>query len=216
MIISLLIANSFSKFLAFFFRVAEILISVILLILSLPICALIALIIRLESPGPVIFNQARVGRNRKLFTFYKFRTMLVDAKERFPELYKYDYSVEELETMYFKIVDDPRLTRVGMILRTTTLDELPNLINLLKGNLSIIGPRPDIPEMLKYYKPWQMIKFDVKPGITGLAQTRGRGLLRFQETLKHDVYYAKHKNLLLDLRILFDTVKVTIFRIGAF
>jgi lipopolysaccharide/colanic/teichoic acid biosynthesis glycosyltransferase len=118
--------------------------------------------------------------------------------------------------MTFKILDDPRLTRVGRWLRKTSLDELPNFINVLKGEMSLVGPRPDIPEMLRYYKDWQQIKFQVKPGITGYAQISGRGLLTFQETLQHDVQYVVERSLVNDLRILWKTLWVTLRRAGAF
>lgn len=190
--------------------------ALIALFLASPLMVLIGVLIKIDSPGPAIFKQTRIGKKRKPFTFYKFRTMYVDAKERFPELYQYQYTPEELNALYFKIPDDPRLTRFGRRLRKTTLDELPNFINLLKGNMSLVGPRPDIPEMMPYYQRWQEKKFEVKPGITGLAQVNGRGLLSFEETLGTDVEYVKNKSFWLDLRIILKTIKVTVLRIGAF
>jgi lipopolysaccharide/colanic/teichoic acid biosynthesis glycosyltransferase/pyruvate-formate lyase-activating enzyme len=220
-------------------RVIEVGIAAAILILSLPVMAVIALLIRLDSRGPVIFRQTRIGRNQrgngdsapegsatherrrsdlggKPFTFYKFRTMLVDAQKRHPELYRYEYGPKELGTLCFKLKKDPRLTRFGRRLRKTTLDELPNLVNVIKGDMSLVGPRPDIPEMIRYYKQWQRKKFEVKPGVTGLAQVSGRGLLSIQETLRYDVKYVKTKCLRTDLKILARTVKATILRIGAF
>ena len=222
-------------------RAIDIAIASLGLILSLPIIALVTLIIKIDSPGPAIFKQTRIGKNRrnnvlslsrngviprinrrnedlggKPFTFYKFRTMHVDAKERYPELYRYQYSPEEINTLHFKISDDPRLTRFGRHLRRTTVDELPNLINVINGDMSLIGPRPDIPEMIKYYQPWQRKKFQVKPGVTGLAQINGRGLLRFQETLKLDVEYVEKKGLWTEFKIILKTLWVTLLRIGAF
>jgi lipopolysaccharide/colanic/teichoic acid biosynthesis glycosyltransferase len=210
------------------------------LILSFPIMVLIAIVIKIDSPGPVIFKQTRIGKERRgdgcstlrnggefshdrrkedwgrPFTFYKFRTMVVDAKERFPELYRYQYTPEELNLLFFKAPDDPRLTRFGRRLRKTTLDELPNFINLLKGDMSLVGPRADIPEMIPYYEEWQKKKFRVKPGITGLAQVNGRGLLSFRETLRIDVEYVDRKSFWFDLKIILKTIKVTFLRIGAF
>ena len=157
--------------------------SVVLIVitLALPVMALIAVIIKIDSPGPVFFKQIRMGKDRRNgeeqngnngvrerrqkemysrpFTFYKFRTMHVDAKERFPELYRYEYNDEKIKNHYFKIADDPRLTRFGSYFRKTTIDELPNLINVLKGDMGLVGPRPDIPEMIKYYQGWQKKKF---------------------------------------------------------
>jgi lipopolysaccharide/colanic/teichoic acid biosynthesis glycosyltransferase len=202
--------------------------------------AVIALVIKIDSRGPAIFRQTRVGMDRRNghstpeseklfpddrrnedrggqpFTFYKFRTMQVDAKERFPQLYTYEYTPEEIKTMHFKIPEDPRLTRFGAHLRKTTLDELPNLINVIKGDMHLVGPRPDIPEMVKYYEQWQKKKFSVKPGVTGLAQINGRGLLSFKKTLETDVEYVEKKNFNFDLKILFKTIKATISKIGAF
>jgi lipopolysaccharide/colanic/teichoic acid biosynthesis glycosyltransferase/radical SAM superfamily enzyme YgiQ (UPF0313 family) len=218
-------------------RIIHFLIALFSLILTFPIMVLIGLFVKIDSPGPVIFKQIRIGKNHRNgtnngnslsqdhrekdlggrpFTFYKFRTMVVEAKERFPEMYKYRYNPEEIKTLYFKIPDDPRLTRFGKHLRKTTLDELPNLFNLLKGDMSLVGPRPDIPEMIQYYQKWHRKKFTVKPGITGLAQVDGRGLLPFLRTLERDIEYVEEKNLLLDLKIVLKTIKVTFFRIGAF
>ena len=222
-------------------KAGEFIISLIGIVLSLPIMALITLIIKIDSPGPAIFKQVRIGKDRRgngpqtpkksasfcqknrkrdlggrPFFFYKFRTMYVDARERFPDLYKYEYSPEEIENLCFKVSIDPRLTRFGEHLRKTTLDELPNFINVLKGDMSLVGPRPEIPEMLKYYRSEQRKKFQVKPGVTGLSQVRGRGLLGFQETQKLDVEYVEKKTLWLDFKIILKTLKVTFLRIGAF
>lgn len=151
------------------------------------------------------------------FEFYKFRTMYVDAKERFPELYAYQYSDEEIKTIPFKIKDDPRLTRVGVVLRKTSLDELPNFINVVKGNMALVGPRPDIPEMMKYYQDWQRVKFAVKPGVTGLAQISGRGTLSFQETIEKDVEYLRQsQSVNRDMIIILKTIKSIAQRTGAF
>jgi radical SAM protein with 4Fe4S-binding SPASM domain len=221
-------------------RVLDLFIALNILFFTLPIMAVIALAVKIDSRGPVIFRQTRVGMDRrngnsstgnaeqplqnrrtedqggKPFIFYKFRTMCVDARERFPELYKYDYTSEEIKKLQFKIPDDPRLTRFGAHLRKTTLDELPNLINVIKGDMNLVGPRPDIPEMVKYYQQRQKKKFTVKPGVTGLAQINGRSLLSFKQTLEVDVEYVKKKSFILDIKILFKTIKITILRIGAF
>ena len=197
-------------------RALEIVVGLILLILTLPIMAVIAFAIRIDSPGPVIFQQYRVGRNGRLFAFYKFRTMYADARERFPHLYAYRYDDQTVKTMRFKLIDDPRLTRLGQRLRRTSLDELPNLLNVLRGDVSLVGPRPEIPEMLAYYEPWQRVKFSVKPGLTGLAQISGRGILTLQETIAEDVRYVRDRSLSLDLRILVKTAAVIVRRQGAF
>lgn len=150
------------------------------------------------------------------FIFYKFRTMYVDAKERFPELYAYVYTKGEIAHMKFKIENDPRIPKWAESIRRSSLDELPNFVNILLGDMSLVGPRPDIPEMIQYYTEDQMIKLNVKPGITGLAQIEGRGYLSFQETLKYDVEYVKNQSLLLDLKIILKTLNAMISRNGAF
>lgn len=208
-----------------------------LFLASLPLMALLAAVIRLDSPGPAIFRQVRIGRDRRRgrgfssvlgpdrrkhdlggrpFEFYKFRTMVIDARDRFPELYRYEYTPAEIAALRFKLIVDPRLSGFGAWLRTTTLDELPNLINALKGDLRLVGPRPDIPEMIKYYTDEQRAKLRVTPGITGLAQTEGRGILSFQETLQKDLEYVRQRSVWLDLRIVAKTVRKALSRDGAF
>ena len=175
------------------------------LILVAPVIALIALLIRLDSPGPALFKQQRVGRNGVLIRFYKFRTMYVDAQERFPELYEYEYTAEQLEHAYYKGQVDPRNTRMGGWLRKTTLDELPNLINVVRGNVSLVGPRPELKEMVRYYRPLELSKFTVKSGITGLAQCTGRNNLTVRQQIAADVRYVEDQSLWLDTKILFLT-----------
>ena len=210
------------------------------IVLSLPILFVLALVVKLESRGPVLFRQTRVGINRrrgagertgssptgverrkrdiggKPFSFYKFRTMYCDARKRFPELYRYEYTDAQIESLYFKMADDPRLTPVGRWLRSSTLDELPNFINVVKGDMSWVGPRPEIPEMVQYYRGSQRVKFSVKPGVTGLAQVSGRGLLSFEDTVSRDIEYVETRSLSTNLWILLQTLKVTVLRVGAF
>jgi lipopolysaccharide/colanic/teichoic acid biosynthesis glycosyltransferase len=197
-------------------RAVDLLIAVPALLISAPFIAIIAVLIRLDSPGPVFFRQLRVGQDGKLFAFYKFRTMWVDARARFPELYAYRYSADEIRSMYFKLPNDPRLTHFGRVLRKTTLDELPNFWNVVRGDMSLVGPRPEIPEMVPYYHEEQLGKFAVKPGITGLAQVSGRGLLRFQETIACDLEYCAQQSLGFDVLILFRTLLTVCCRVGAF
>ena len=197
-------------------RLVEVLTAIIALVISSPIMLLVWAIIRIDSPGPAIFRQRRVGKDGKVFWFYKYRTLYVDARERFPELYAYNYSPEQVATLHFKLSHDPRVTRVGRWLRMSTLDELPNFWNLLQGDIAIVGPRPEIPEMLKHYRPEQMLKFSVRPGITGLAQTHGRGKLSLQDTIKLDLEYVERRSLWLDLRIIGRTVLMVLTLDGAF
>jgi lipopolysaccharide/colanic/teichoic acid biosynthesis glycosyltransferase len=198
------------------FRTAEFMLALSALILMTPILLIVAVLIRLESRGPALFRQARVGRGGRLFTFVKFRTFWNDAPQRFPQLYDYRFSDDEIERFSFKTPDDPRATRVGRWLRRTTIDELPNFWNVLTGDMTLVGPRPELPEMLPYYADEHLIKFSVKPGLTGLAQTSGRGHLRFREAAELDAQYVRSRNLKSDLRILWRTIAIVMRREGAF
>jgi len=197
-------------------RFLEIVVAVIALMVSSPLMLLVALIVKLDSPGPVIFRQTRVGRNGRLFTFYKFRTLCANARELYPEMYNYSYTQEEFQRLRIKREADPRVTRAGRWLRMSTLDELPNFWNLLKGEVALVGPRPEIPELLPHYTAEQLIKFSVKPGITGMAQTNGRGRLAFQQTIAYDVQYVQSRSLWLDIRIVMKTIWLLLRSDGAF
>ena len=196
-------------------RTVDIGLSLFTLIVFAPVMAALAILIRLDSRGPAVFMQDRVAMGGGTFRFAKFRTMYVDARERFPELYAYQYTSADIRSMKFKLPQDPRLTRVGRWLRRTSLDELPNLFNVLRGDMTLVGPRPEIPEMTDYYEPHQLAKFSVKPGLTGLAQTRGRNILTFQQTLSADLEYVRTRSLALDIRILFRTVWTVAVQFGA-
>ena len=176
----------------------------------------LAIIIRRGTPGRALFFQPRVGVNGKVFHFVKFRTLYADAKQRFPDLYAYRYSKEDLQELKFKIVNDPRVTPQGKWMRTTTLDELPNFWNVLCGHMALVGPRPEIPEMLPYYKGTMLRKFSVRPGVTGLAQISGRGRLGFYETVDLDVEYVMTRSLWLDIKIVGLTLYKMVTRDGAF
>jgi len=141
--------------------------------------------------------------------------MYVDARERYPDLYAYDYSPEDVEKMFFKLPHDPRLTRLGKRLRRTSLDELPNLFCVLLGRMTLVGPRPEIPEMVAYYRDDQLMKFSVKPGLTGLAQVSGRNILKFQETIAADLAYVEQRGFSRDMWILVRTVKAVLLMMGA-
>lgn len=178
----------------------------------LPLFLLIALLIKLESPdGPVIFTQDRTGKHGKRFKMYKFRSMVSNAEELKLQL----AHLNELKWPDFKITNDPRVTRVGNILRRTSLDELPQLINILKGEMSLVGPRPTsfAPET---YDLWQTIRLEVTPGLTGLWQIVGRGETEFHERLRLDIAYIRHRTLWLDIQILFRTFWAVISQRGAY
>jgi lipopolysaccharide/colanic/teichoic acid biosynthesis glycosyltransferase len=197
-------------------RLLEIAVAIVALLGTFPIMALMALLIRLGTPGRALFFQERVGLNGKKFKFVKFRTLYADARKRFPELYAYRYSDEELLDLKFKVEEDPRVTPQGKWMRRSTLDELPNFWNVLKGDMALVGPRPEIPEMLSYYKGDMLLKFTVRPGVTGLAQVSGRGRLGFYETVDLDVQYVKEHSFYGDLKIILKTVQKIVIRDGAF
>ncbi len=197
-------------------RVTDISVAAIATVIFAPVIAIIALLIRLDSPGPAIFRQQRVGHGGRTFTFYKFRTMYADAKERFPELYDYRYSTEQWNTLFYKLPEDPRMTRFGRIVRKTTLDELPNLFNVLKGDMSLVGPRPELPDYVEYYTPAQLAKFSVRAGVTGLAQSSGRGTLPVQDQIAADLEYVARSSFWFDVKILARTVAMVVRGVGAF
>jgi len=197
-------------------RMVEIPVALIAIALTWPIMAALAVIIRLDSPGRALFFQNRLGVGAKPFRFVKFRTLYADARERFPELYAYQYSQEDLDALKFKIENDPRVTRQGQWIRKTSLDELPNFWNVLTGEMALVGPRPEIPEMLPYYQGEMLQKFSVRPGVTGLAQISGRGRLGFKETVELDLEYVRCRSFTYDMKIFFKTLWMVIRRDGAF
>lgn len=197
-------------------RSVEFVLALLALIATAPLMALLAIAIRLDSPGPALFWQRRMGKGRRPFWFVKFRTLYADAKQRFPELYRYEYNPEELAELQFKVPHDPRVTRIGRWLRRSTLDELPNFWNVLTGDMAMVGPRPEIPEMFRYYRGEEVMKFSVRPGITGLAQISGRGRLMFHETLRYDLDYVERRSFRLDLHIFVETAYRIVIRDGAF
>jgi lipopolysaccharide/colanic/teichoic acid biosynthesis glycosyltransferase len=197
-------------------RIVDLTLSVLMIVLVSPVLIALAIIIRLDSPGPAIFRQERVTLGGRIFRFYKFRTMFIDAAERYPHLYDYRLTRDEFESSYYKMADDPRNTRVGRWLRRTTLDELPNLFNVVTGDLSLVGPRPDLPAFVRLYRPEELCCLFTKAGLTGVAQVAGRSLLTVRDRLTLDMRYIAQQTLLLDLRILWRTVVVVLSGRGAF
>jgi exopolysaccharide biosynthesis polyprenyl glycosylphosphotransferase len=175
-----------------------------LLLVLTPVLLLIALAIKLESPGPVFFMQERIGEQGRRFRMIKFRSMYQDADKRWAEVARRDESGRLLH----KLEDDPRVTRVGRKLRRTSLDELPQLINVLKGEMSLVGPRPEMPYVTAEYEPWQWQRFRVPPGITGWWQVNGRSDKPMHLHTEDDLYYIQNYSFWLDLRILMKTVLV--------
>ncbi len=198
------------------YAIAEVAFAATVLLVTAPIMLAVGLYIKRGTPGPALFRQQRLGRDGKPFTFLKFRTMYVDARERFPELYAYDYSEEEVEKLKFKLTNDPRVTPEGRWLRKSSLDELPNFWNVLTRDMALVGPRPEIPEMLPYYDDRRLAKFLVRPGVTGYSQTRGRGDLGFLETVDLDLQYIEERTPWTDIKTIFRTVWMILRRDGAF
>ena len=193
-------------------RTLDIVASLSALVLLAPVFAIVAALVRLTSKGPALFVQQRCGLAGRTFEFYKFRTMVEDAECRKGEL----AHLNEMSGPVFKIRQDPRVTRIGAILRKTSLDELPQFWNVLKGDMSLVGPRPPIPDEVERYDALQCQRLSVMPGITGLWQVSGRSALpNFDHWIELDLRYAATATLWLDLRILLKTVVVVVLARGA-
>ncbi len=193
-------------------RIFDIVIGSIMLLVAAPVMALVALAIKLDSPGPIFFLQKRIGENGRVFKMIKFRSMVQDADERKDEVISYTDDGKLL----FKKADDPRITRVGKFIRRTSLDELPQLINVLKGDMSLVGPRPEMPWLVDLYEPWQYKRFAVPQGITGWWQVNGRSDKPMHLHIDEDLYYIQHYSLLLDVFILWKTFAAVVKRSGAY
>jgi len=185
-------------------RIFDFTVSLISLLILIPLFIIIAVLIKLDSPGPIFFIQKRSGFKGKVFNMYKFRSMVSDAEQQLEKL----KSKNEANGCIFKIKNDPRVTRVGRIIRKTSIDELPQLINVLKGEMSIVGPRPPIVNEVKKYDPWHHLKLSVKPGITGLWQVTGRGNIDFEEMCRLDLKYIRERSVMYDLKIILRTIPV--------
>jgi lipopolysaccharide/colanic/teichoic acid biosynthesis glycosyltransferase len=193
-------------------RLLDIAGSVIALLLTSPLLLLAAILIKLESRGPVVYNSLRIGRGARPFTFYKLRSM-VDGAEQHRHTLSH---LNESDGPVFKMARDPRVTRIGRLLRVTSVDEIPQLWNVLKGEMSLVGPRPPIAEEVVQYEPWQLRRLDVLPGITCLWQISGRSRIGFQEWMRLDLEYIKHRSFWLDLKILIRTIPAVLSREGAY
>ncbi len=200
-------------------RAFDIVATVPLLLLLAPAMLLIALAIKVTSPGPAILVQERVGKGGRVFDFYKFRSMYSNSDHGTDQRFAKDYINGNYQSTpqdgVFKPANDKRVTPVGKFLRKTSLDELPQLLNVLKGDMSLIGPRPSMPYEVDAYKPWHFRRLEVSPGITGLAQIRGRSSLTFQEIVKIDTEYIDRCSVALDLEILLKTLPVVLSGRGA-
>ena len=193
-------------------RILDLVLGIIWMVPALPVMALITLAIKLDSPGAAIFKQERVGENGQLFFIYKFRSMVIDADKRLNEVTHRNKDGE----LIHKTADDPRITRVGRFLRRTSLDELPQLFNVLLGEMSLVGPRPELPILVEQYEPWQHKRFATPSGITGWWQVNGRSDKPMHLHTEDDLYYIQNYSLLLDLQILLKTVWVVLLGKGSY
>lgn len=193
-------------------RLMDIVLSLTAIILLSPLLIFVAIAIKMDSKGPVLFNQERLGYKKKKFNMYKFRSMVTDAEERFEEVKK----LNETNHIMFKSEDDPRITKIGKFIRKYSIDELPQLFNILIGDMSIVGPRPPLPRELVNYEKWHHVKFLKPQGLTGLWQVSGRANIKdFDKVIHLDYDYIKNWNLLLDIAIILKTIPVVISAKGS-
>ena len=193
-------------------RAFDIVASAAALVLLAPLMALVATAIKLESPGPAFYTQVRLGRNGRPFRFAKFRSMVLAADEMREQLGE----LNEVSGPVFKIRHDPRITRVGRIVRKLSIDELPQLWHVLCGDMSLVGPRPPTPEEVRDYKPWQRERLAVTPGLTCIWQVSGRSDVPFERWVEMDIDYVRTRTLLLDLKILLLTIPAVLSGRGAY
>jgi exopolysaccharide biosynthesis polyprenyl glycosylphosphotransferase len=197
-------------------RAADLGVGTLLVLLTspvlLPLVLAVAVAISLESPGPVLFRQRRVGKGGRPFSMLKFRSMCEEAEELRQEL----ADLNDAQGPLFKMRQDPRVTRVGRIIRRYSIDELPQLINVFKGNMALVGPRPPLLSEVELYQGWQTRRFDVQPGIVGLPQVSGRSRLTFDEVIRLDLYYIDNWSLLMDLKILLKSIPAVLHGRGAY
>ena len=199
---------------AAFKRVFDVTLGALLLLIALPLILIAALAIRLESPGSPFFIQTRLGKGGKEFKIIKLRGMYRDARQRFPSYY--DYSRCQDLNFYFHNEEDPRVTRAGRFIRRTSIDELPNLWNVVMGDMSLVGPRPEIPDVLVWYGPYRDEYLSVKPGITCLSKCTGRDRLTKRETIEFDLEYIRRRSFPSDMRILWKTFRSVLLRRDVF
>ncbi|ALA53340.1 sugar transferase [Shouchella clausii] len=186
-------------------RTLDIVASLIGMVVLFPSLVLVALLIKIEDPkGPIFFKQTRVGKDGKQFSMYKFRSMVSNAEDLLEDL----LDNNEVSGLMFKMKDDPRVTKVGKFIRKTSIDELPQLLNVLKGDMSLVGPRPPLPREVAEYSTYHKQRLLVKPGCTGVWQVSARNSVGFEEMVKLDLEYMENRNIILDLKIIFKTAVI--------
>jgi undecaprenyl-phosphate galactose phosphotransferase len=199
-------------------RVFDVIFSVFAILITLPIMIFIAILIKITDRGPLLYKQKRVGYKGKEFFIYKFRSMYPDADKKLKEILRNNPEARREWETTFKLKNDPRITPIGKILRKTSLDELPQFFNVLKGDMSVVGPRPVVKEELKkFYKDKATYYLSVKPGVTGYWQVEGRSNIEdYNERIEMDVWYVKNRSLCLDIKIILKTIKVMLTGKGAY
>lgn len=200
------------SFQLFIKRVFDIILSLIGIIILSPLLLLVYVLIKLDSKGPAIFKQTRVGKDGVNFKIFKFRTMVVNAEK----LQKLELDIKNIENFVFQSREDSRITKIGSFLRKSSIDELPQLFNVLFGSMSLVGPRPEIEEVVKFYPENYKKRLLVLPGITGLAQVSGRGEIELKKTVYYDLLYISRFSILYDIEILFRTLISVFKKDGAF
>lgn len=196
-------------------RLFDIAVALVGLVVLSPVMLAIAVLIKLDSRGPVLFSQTRVGYKGRPFKVYKFRTLVHSEDDWTPNGLEAMPVIDDFKTFVFNPFSSRPTTRVGRFLRATSLDELPNLLNVLRGEMRLVGPRPEVPELVAQYPPEYHRRHDVKPGVTGLAQVSGRGDLTYHETMVYDLDYVANHSWRRDLEILARTIPVVLRRKGA-
>lgn len=197
----------------FLIRFFDILLSMLGIVILLPVFIITAVMIKIEDPkGPVIFKQVRVGKNGKEFVMYKFRSMIINAEEKLEELLQYN----EVDGAIFKMKNDPRITKTGKVIRKTSIDELPQLLNVLKGEMSLVGPRPPLPREVAQYTDYDKQRLLVKPGCTGLWQINGRSHVHFEDMVALDLEYIENLSIKNYFKVIFKTVFMILNLEGAY
>ena len=202
-------------------RAMDVVLALVLMPVVIPLLAVAALAVKLSSPGPALFKQKRIGKGGQLFEIYKLRTM----RQNFDKSKHRQFMKEYIQGQAFKNTKDDRpviykpaledqITKVGHILRKTSIDELPQIFNVLRGEMSFVGPRPNVPWEVEAYKDWHKERLEVKPGITGLAQVKGRSGISFEQLVKYDMVYVRYQSIALDLKIFWWTIAVVLNRDG--
>jgi lipopolysaccharide/colanic/teichoic acid biosynthesis glycosyltransferase len=198
--------TSYEKSLAYYFikRLIDLVSSILGLIILSPALIIIGVIIKLDSNGPIFFVQERVGMNGKTFKMYKFRSMCFDAEHKLEDLKESN----EMSGPMFKMTDDPRITKIGRFIRKTSIDELPQLLNIVKGEMSLVGPRPNLQREVIHFESWMTDKLLCKPGLTCYWQVMGRNDIDFEDWMRLDIKYLMERNTWIDIKLIFQTIKV--------